>query len=33
MVAANKDDLLEGLYTINVFDGAKLIATSKMTLK
>ena len=33
MVAANEDDLIEGDYTINVFDGAKLIATSKMTLK
>jgi cell division protein FtsB len=33
MVAANEEDLLEGVYTINVFDGSKLIATSKMTLK
>lgn len=33
MVAANKDDLVEGVYTINIFDGSKLIATSKMTLK
>ena len=33
MVAANEDDLIEGDYTINVFDGSKLIATSKMTLK
>ena len=33
MVAANEEDLVEGVYTINVFDGSKLIATSKMTLK
>ena len=33
MVAANEDDLVEGVYTINIFDGSKLIATSKMTLK
>ena len=33
MVAANENDLVEGVYTINVFDGSKLIATSKMTLK
>ena len=33
MVAANENDLVEGVYTINIFDGSKLIATSKMTLK
>ena len=33
MVAANEEDLVEGVYKINVFDGSKLIATSKMTLK
>jgi hypothetical protein len=33
MVDANEEDLVKGIYTINVFDGAKLIATSKMTLK
>ena len=33
MVAANENDLVEGVYTINIFDGSKLIATSKMKLK
>tara|TARA_B100000809_G_scaffold265133_1_gene323014 strand:- start:1894 stop:2775 length:882 start_codon:yes stop_codon:yes gene_type:complete len=33
MVDANEEDLIKGIYTINVFDGAKLIATSTMTLK
>lgn len=33
MVDANEEDLVEGSYTINLFDGPKLIATSKMTLK
>ena len=33
MVDAKEEDLVSGIYTINVFDGSKLIATSKMTLK
>jgi len=33
MINANEDDLIEGTYTINVFDGSNLVATSKMTLK
>jgi len=32
-VDANENDLVEGTYTVNVFDGSNLIATSKMTLK
>ena len=33
MVNSKKEDLLKGLYTINVFDASTLIATSQMTLK
>jgi len=33
LVNANEDDLVKGSYTINVFDGSNLVATSKMTLK
>ena len=33
MVKSKKEDLLKGLYTINVFDASTLIATSQMTLK
>ena len=33
MVNGKKEDLLRGLYTINVFDASTLIATSQMTLK
>lgn len=33
MINANEDDLVGGTYTINVFDGSNLVATSKMTLK
>ncbi|PHS60670.1 MAG: hypothetical protein COB12_12880 [Flavobacterium sp.] len=33
MVNAKEEDLVSGIYTINVFDGSNLVATSKMTLK
>ncbi|MDB2494630.1 hypothetical protein N9X07_00355 [Flavobacteriaceae bacterium] len=33
LVNSKEEDLLKGLYTINVFDGSTLIATSKMILK
>jgi len=33
MINANEADLIGGTYTINVFDGSNLVATSKMTLK
>ena len=33
MVNASEEDLVGGTYTINVFDGSNLVATSKMTLK
>ncbi len=33
MVDADEDDLVKGVYTIHVFDGSNMIATSKMTLK
>ncbi|MFK5982841.1 MAG: hypothetical protein QM499_08005 [Flavobacteriaceae bacterium] len=33
MVNASEEDLIGGTYTINVFDGSNLVATSKMTLK
>ncbi|RMA65798.1 hypothetical protein [Ulvibacter antarcticus] len=33
LVNADEDDLVGGTYTINVFDGAKQVATSTMTLK
>jgi ElaB/YqjD/DUF883 family membrane-anchored ribosome-binding protein len=33
MVSAKEEDLVSGTYTINVFDGSNLVATSKMTLK
>ncbi len=33
LVSANEEDLIGGTYTINVFDGSNLVATSKMTLK
>ena len=33
MVNSKKENLLKGLYTINVFDDSILIATSQMTLK
>jgi hypothetical protein len=33
MVNAKESDLIEGTYTINVFDSSNLIATSKLTLK
>ncbi len=33
MVAAAEADLVDGLYTINVFDGARQVASTTMTLK
>jgi hypothetical protein len=33
LVNSKEEDLLKGLYNINVFDGSTLIATSKMILK
>jgi len=33
MVSAKEEDLIAGRYTINVFDGSNLVATSTMTLK
>ncbi|MCF6307624.1 MAG: hypothetical protein L3J09_06690 [Flavobacteriaceae bacterium] len=33
MVNAKEEDLVSGIYTINIFDGSNLVATSKMTLK
>jgi len=33
MVDAKEEDLIKGVYTINVFDGSNMIATTKMTLK
>jgi len=33
MINASEDDLVGGTYTINIFDGSNLVATSKMTLK
>jgi len=33
MVNAKEEDLIKGIYTINVFDGSSLVATTKMTLK
>ncbi len=33
MVSANEGDIISGRYTINVFDGSNLVATSSMTLK
>ena len=33
LVDALEDDLIEGRYTINVFDGSRQIATTTMELK
>ena len=33
LVGANEEDLIAGTYTINVFDGARQVATSQMILK
>ena len=33
MVKAAEEDLVDGLYTINVFDGAKQVASTTLTLK
>ncbi len=33
MINANKDDIIKGRYTVNVFDGSNLVATSIMELK
>lgn len=33
MIDAKEEDLVKGTYTVNVFDGSNLVATTKMTLK